>query len=185
MTTLIILIRGINVGGKNCLPMKALVAILEHLGCCHVQTYIQSGNAVCESENQDILELSNQISLAIGQQYEFEPYVLILRFEDIQRAISGNPFPQAATNPKALHLGFLATIPERPRLEKMTELSQDSEDFLLLGKVFYLYAPEAEGTGRSKLAANAEKLLGVAMTSRNWKTVGAIRDIAETLEGSG
>lgn len=182
MTIYIALIRGINVGGKNRLPMQALVAMLEAMGCRQVKTYIQSGNAVFESESQDVLELSHQISLAIGEQCGFEPYVLILEFQEIQRAITANPFPQAAADPKTVHLGFLATTPEYPQLEKLEELRKDSEDFRLLDRVFYLYAPE--GIGRSKLATNTEKLLGVTMTSRNWKTVGAIRDIAQSLERS-
>jgi uncharacterized protein (DUF1697 family) len=182
MTIYIALIRGINVGGKNRLSMEALVAMLEAIGCRQVRTYIQSGNAVFKNEEKDVLKLSNQISLAIGQQCGFEPYVLILECQAIQRAITANPFPQAAADPKKVYLGFLAATPEHPELEKLEALRNDSEDFRLLDKVFYLYAPE--GIGRSKLAANTEKLLGVAMTNRNWKTVGAIRDIAQSLERS-
>jgi uncharacterized protein (DUF1697 family) len=180
MTIYIALIRGINVGGKNRLPMEALVEILEAMDCRQVKTYIQSGNAVFESEAQDALKLSHQISLAIGQQCGFEPYVLLLEVQEIQWAIAANPFPEAAADPKAVHLGFLAAPPESPKLERLEELRKDSENFRLLDQVFYLYTPE--GIGRSKLAANAEKLLGVAMTSRNWKTVGAIWDIAQSLE---
>lgn len=182
MTIQIALIRGINVGGKNKLPMEALVAMLEALGCRQVKTYIQSGNAVFESDAQDASELSRQISLAVGQRYGFEPGVLILEFQEIQRAITANPFPQATADPKTVYLGFLAATPENPQLEKLAVLRKNSEAFRLLDKVFYLYAPE--GTGRSKLAANTEKLLGVTMTSRNWKTVGAIWDIAQSLERS-
>lgn len=183
MTIYIALIRGINVGGKNRLPMQALVAMLGAMGCHRAKTYIQSGNAVFESAAKDGLELSHQISLEIGQQCGFEPYVFILEFQEMQGAIAANPFPQAAADPKAVHVGFLAVPPEHPKLEKLEELRKDSEDFRLLDKAFYLYAPE--GTGRSKLAANAEKLLGVAMTSRNWKTVSAVWDIAQSLECSG
>lgn len=182
MNTYIALIRGINVGGKNRLPMKVLMAMLEAMGCCQVKPYIQSGNAVFGSEEKDALKLSNQISLAIGQQCGFGPSVLILEFQELQRAIAENPFPQAAADPKTVHLGFLADIPEHPKLDKLEALRKDSEDFRLLDQVFYLHAPE--GIGRSKLAASTEKLLGVAMTSRNWKTVGAIRDIAQSLERS-
>lgn len=183
MTIYIALIRGINVGGKNRLPMKALVAMLETMGCCRVKTYIQSGNAVFESDEKDALKLSHEISLAIGQQCGFEPSVIILKSQAMQRAMAENPFPQAAADPKAVHLGFLSGPPESPNLKKLAELRKDGENFRLLDQVFYLYTPE--GIGRSKLAANAEKLLGVAMTSRNWQTVGAIRDLTQSLERSG
>lgn len=182
MTTCIALLRGINVGGKNTLPMKELVAILENTGSRRVKTYIQSGNAVFKSGEKDFLKLSNQIGLAIRQRCGFKPYVLILTFADIRAAIANNPFSEAEADPKAVHLGFLATVPECPQLAALSGLKKDSEDFRLLDNRFYLYAPE--GVGGSKLSANAERLLGVPMTSRNWKTVGKLRDIARDLEGS-
>ena len=61
----------------------------------------------------------------------------------------------------------------------LESLKSDSERFHLIDKVFYLYAPE--GIGRSKLAANAEKLLGAPMTDRNWRTVCKILDMAKEL----
>ncbi len=175
MKTYIALFRGINVGGKNALPMKELVAILEDLGAQNVKTYIQSGNAVFVSPEKDASQLSNMISREIKKRRGFEPHVLLLDLEDIERAIKKNPFPDAATDPKALHAGFLASAPEEPDLEALESIKSNGERFYLIDKVFYLHAPE--GIGRSKLAANAEKLLGVPMTDRNWRTVCKIREM--------
>jgi len=50
MRTCIALLRGINVGGKNSLPMKELVAMLEDIGACKIKTYLQSGNAIFQSK---------------------------------------------------------------------------------------------------------------------------------------
>lgn len=176
MNTYIALLRGINVGGKNSLPMKELVAILEDLGGQGVRTYIQSGNAVFQSEEKDPAQLSRQLAAAIKQGWGFEPHVLILGVADIEKALAENPFPEAEADPTSLHLGFLASPPESPDLEKLTTLKKESESFQLRGKVFYLHAPE--GVGRSRLAASSEKLLGVPMTDRNWRTVGKIREMA-------
>jgi len=179
MKTYIALFRGINVGGKNTLPMRELVAVLEDLGARNVKTYIQSGNAVFVSLGKEASRLSNAISREIKKRRGFEPNVLLLELEDIERAIRKNPFPEAATDPKALHAGFLASRPEKPDLGKLESLKSDSERFHLNDRVFYLHAPE--GIGRSKLAANAEKLLGVPMTDRNWRTVCKLRDMAKEL----
>ena len=179
MKTYVALFRGINVGGRNALPMKMLVAILEDLGARNVKTYIQSGNAVFVSPEKDASRLANKISSEIKKRRGFEPYVLLLELEDIERTIRKNPFPAAATEPQALHAGFLASAPVKPNLERLESLKSDSERFHLIDKVFYLHAPE--GIGRSKLAANAEKLLGVPMTDRNWRTVCKIRDMAKEL----
>jgi uncharacterized protein (DUF1697 family) len=102
-----------------------------------------------------------------------------LELEDLERAIRKNPFAEAATDPGALHAGFLAAAPENPNLKTLASLKTDSERFHLVDKVFYLHAPE--GIGRSKLAARAEKLLGVPMTDRNWRTVCKIREMAKAL----
>lgn len=178
LKTYIALFRAINVGGKNMLPMKELAAVLEALGARNVNTYIQSGNVVFESPEKDAARLSSKMSQAIRKRRGFEPYILLLELEDIDRAIRKNPFPEAASDPKALHAGFLASKPEKPDLEALESLKSGSERFRLIDRVFYLHAPD--GIGRSKLAARAEKLLGVPMTVRNWRTVCTIRDMARS-----
>ena len=175
MKTFIALFRGINVGGKNSLPMKELISLLEDLGCRSVKTYIQSGNAVFKSKEKDASRLSNKIRIEIKKRRGFEPYVLLLGLGEMEKAIAGNPFPE--TEPKSLHIGFLASTPANPDLKALKGLKKKSERFFLRDKVFYLYAPE--GVGRSKLAASSEKLLGVSMTDRNWRTVCKIRDMVK------
>ena len=179
MRIYVALFRGINVGGKNALPMKELTAVLGDLGARDVKTYIQSGNAVFASPKKDILRLSKSIGREIEKRRGFEPHVLLLEAKDIERAISKNPFPDATTEPRTLHAGFLASAPAKPNLKALESLKTKSERFRLINKVFYLHAPD--GVGRSKLAANAEKLLGVPMTDRNWRTVCKIRELAEEL----
>jgi uncharacterized protein (DUF1697 family) len=176
MNRYIVFFRGINVGGNNSLPMKELVAAFESIGAQKVRTYIQSGNAVCESAEQDTARLSAQLSAEINRCCGFAPQVLILTFEALSRAIAENPFPEAVADPSGLHLGFLSVSPKSPNLDNLAALKKESERFLLTEHVFYLHAPE--GIGRSKLAANAEKLLGVPMTVRNWKTVNKVMEMA-------
>jgi uncharacterized protein (DUF1697 family) len=177
MTTYIALFRGINVGGKNKLPMKDLVATLENIGCREVATYIQSGNAVFQSEEQDALLLSETIEAAIKERHGFEPRVLLLASEEMERAMRSNPFPEAESEPKTLHLYFLAAPPENPDLDALEGIKGDRERFVLGDGVFYLHAPD--GIGRSKLAASIEKLLGVPVTARNWRTVRKVMEMAQ------
>ncbi len=81
------------------------------------------------------------------------------------------------SEPKTLHLYFLAVTPERPDLDALERIKGERERFVLVDGVFYLHAPE--GIGRSKLAANAEKLLGIPATARNWRTVGKVMEMAD------
>ena len=180
MKTYIALLRGINVGGRNSLPMKALAALLEDLGCMNIKTYIQSGNVVLQSAQRSVAQLSEAISTEINERHNFNPLILILQAQDLQRAVAMNPFPDAESDPKSLHLGFLGSLASNPDLKKLQRLKADSEQFQLIGKVFYLHAPD--GVGRSQLAAKAEKSIGVSMTSRNWRTVGKIVEMVEELK---
>ncbi|RJP74334.1 MAG: DUF1697 domain-containing protein [Ignavibacteriales bacterium] len=177
MNTYIVLFRGINVGGKNILPMKELTAILERLGCKNIRTYIQSGNVVLETGNKNTAQLSKNISAEINKLHRFTPAIQILTLKELEKIVENNPFPEAVNDPKTLHIGFLDSIPKNPGLQKLESLKTATENFQLTDKAFYLHAPE--GIGRSKLAANSERLLGVSMTDRNWRTVCKIMEMAE------
>ena len=176
MKTYIALLRGINVGGKHILPMKELRELLENLGMRNVRTYIQSGNVVFQSMENDTSRMAATISGAILEEYGFEPAVLILTSQEMEEAMVANPFPETVSEPKFLHLFFLASLPRSPDLQALEGLKKGEERFELRGAVFYLHTPE--GIGRSKLAANVEKKLGVPVSARNWRSVSKIMAIA-------
>ncbi len=176
MKTYVALFRGINVGGNNILPMRELVSRLENIGLQDVRTYVQSGNVVFRVEEEDASLLSNRIRASIEESHGFEPRVLLLGLEELEGAIGSNPFPQAEAEPKTLHLFFLSSVPKGPDHDALESLKTDRERFVLKGNVLYLHAPD--GIGRSKLAANVEKLLGVWATGRNWRTVRKIMTMA-------
>ncbi len=175
MNTYIALFRGINVGGKNILPMKELAAMLETMGCKNVRTYIQSGNVVFQSSKRMEDIDADAISKAILANKGFEPRVLLLDVAAFQEAINNNPFP--TDNGKTLHFNFLTSPANQPDLDLLESVKKDSEQFLLKGKVFYVYAPD--GIGRSKLATVVEKALGVPATARNWNTVNKLATMIE------
>ncbi|MRR07899.1 MAG: DUF1697 domain-containing protein [Deltaproteobacteria bacterium] len=125
MNTYIAFFRGINVGGNRSLPMKELVAVLERMGARKVRTYIQSGNAVFQSGERNSAQLSKKIAAEIMKCRGFEPYVLILSLEALEKVIAENPFPDAVADPSSLHLGFLASRPENPDLEKLSSLKKE------------------------------------------------------------
>jgi uncharacterized protein (DUF1697 family) len=169
MSLRIAFFRGINVGGRNLLPMADLRAILESLGSSDVATYIQSGNVVFSHKARNDPALSRRICAAIEAQFGFLPGLMLLSASELQRAAAANPFPDAIANPKTLHLWFLAAEPAQPDLDGLEALAADSEAFSLGDGVFYLHAPD--GIGRSRLAQRVERLLGVPATARNWRTI--------------
>ncbi len=178
MKTYIALLRGINVGGSNKLLMADLRALLAKMGLRNIKTYIQSGNVVFQSEETDVDVLALEIGEAIEANHGFTPRVLLLDAVAVRAAITANPFPEAETEPKTLHLYFLAEQPQKPDVEMLEQLRSETEQFQLDDKVFYLHAPD--GIGRSKLAERAERALGVPATARNWRTVSKVMDVAES-----
>ena len=176
MTMWIAFFRGINVGGRNILPMKELQELLSELGCIDVVTYIQSGNVVFRHKGAQSSKLSKTIRQAVLDRFHFEPHVLLMSVKSLQSALQSNPFPAATENPKTLHLYFLSAIPTDVDIDGLEKLKSTSENCRLIEQVFYLHAPD--GIGRSKLAARAEKLLGVPATGRNWRTAQKILELA-------
>ena len=179
MYTWVALLRGINVGGKNILPMKELVQDLESLDLRDIQTYIQSGNVVFRSSSDVSPTLGDQITTLIENRHGFRPHILILSADQLKSAIDSNPYPEAEAEPKTLHLFFLGSVAVAPDIEALAKARLPSERFHLTDRVLYLYAPE--GIGRSKVAAKAEKLLGVVVTGRNWRTVEKLWEMARDM----
>ena len=101
----------------------------------------------------------------------------VLTVPEMRRAVQRNPFPEAASTPKALHLFFLAGAPVDGAEARLAEVATAGERFALRDDVLYLHAPD--GIGRSKLAASAERRLGVAATARNWRSVTAVLELAD------
>ncbi len=176
MATWIALFRGINVGGKNILPMKELREVLEERGYTHVKTYIQSGNVVFQGPQTNAEHLADHVGDAVLDSHGFQPLVVVLSVQDLEQAVVANPFPEAEADPKSLHLYFLAGSPSRLDLKTLNDIKSQTESFAIVGKVLYLHAPK--GIARSKLAASVERLVGVAATARNWRTVGKVLELA-------
>jgi uncharacterized protein (DUF1697 family) len=175
--TYIALLRAVNAGGVNTLPTKDFVALLERLRLENVKTYIQTGNAVFHARKANAAELPDQIKVGIKRRHGFAPEVVLLTLDELQKAVAANPYPEADSDPKSLHLTFLTRAPKAPDLTTLDAIRKDSERFALNGKVFYFHAPE--GVARSKAFSRIEKSLGVAGTARNWRTACRILEIAE------
>ena len=177
--TFIVLLRGVNVGGVTSFSTKDFVGLLEATGLRNIKTYIQTGNAVFQADTKDVTGLSKKIKARIQRKHGFAPEVIVLRLDEFERAVAANPFGGADSNPKALHLMFLISAPENPELAAFEKYRAHGEEFSLKDRVFYFWAPD--GVGRSKLFSRIEKLLGVAVTARNWRTACKLLELAREI----
>jgi uncharacterized protein (DUF1697 family) len=174
MTAYVALLRGINVGGNNILPMQEFRNLLASLGCEDIATYIQSGNAVFTSAGK-APALSVSIADSIEAKYGFRPAVLVLSAGEFETIAAASPFVVAPGEENQVHIFFMAKPAARPNTGRLKEIATVNEKFVLAGRAFYFHAPD--GIGRSRLAAEVEKCLGVPATGRNIRTVGKIREL--------
>ena len=173
------ILRGINVGGKKKILMADLKALYQQLGFSNVLTYIQSGNVLFDTEKKESnKKLGEKIKQAIFDKYEFDVPVLVRSFDDIQNTISTNPFLKDKNIDKTkLHVTFLADIPEAINLQKLNDINHPPDEFKVIGKNIFIHCPN--GYARTKLTNTFfEKKLKMPATSRNWKTINKLYDLA-------
>jgi uncharacterized protein (DUF1697 family) len=169
MTRYALLLRGVNVGTKNSLPMAKLRAMLATLGCSDVQTYVQSGNAVFATKLGEGA-LTKAIEGALAR-YMGRPIATTLRTLGQMRAVvDANPFRKVANDPSYLCVTFLSHMPTTAEVTPLHVQDWKPELVEVAGREIYTWHPN--GQGRSPLAAALGKLrLRGAITTRNWNTV--------------
>lgn len=169
MSRYALLLRGVNVGAKNSLPMAELRKMLTDAGCTDVETYVQSGNAVFATKLGEAA-LTRAIERAL-EGYMGRPIATTLRTaEHLKAIVDGNPFGKVATVPKSLCVTFLSHPPTKAELAPLDAQDWKPDLFQVAGREIYSWHPG--GQGRSPLALALTKLrVRGAVTTRNWNTV--------------
>jgi uncharacterized protein (DUF1697 family) len=182
MAVYISILRGINVGGSRKIQMKDLKEIYESIGFQRVITYIQSGNVLFTAKNNIAgVNLSAEIEQAILEKLGMQVTVIIRTSNEMLEIIKGNPFLQDKNiDQDKLHVTFLSENPEKSEVNLINEKAFEPERFKFNGKNVYLYCPN--GYGRTKLSNSLfENKLKQRATTRNWRTICKLSDIAVEL----
>ncbi len=176
MTTFVALLRAVNVGGRT-VAMADLRRGLERLGFDGVETYVQSGNVVFAAESGEPRAHAAAIEGLIARDHGLDTRVLVLRAREITAIAAANPFVAAGTDERSLHVTFLYAPVEAAAFAALKLPAREGEEAALVGGVVYLYLPH--GYGRSKLGnAYFERGLTTPATTRNWRTVTTLADLA-------
>jgi uncharacterized protein (DUF1697 family) len=175
-TKYVALLRGINVAGANHIKMDDLRPLFTGLGHGAVLTYLQSGNVVFAGPDGDPARLAHGIEQAIVDDLGLTVTVLLRTSPELAQVLAGNPYLDREDNPAKLPVTFLAEPPAPGRAAGLQVPPGETAVFTLAGREVYLHCPD--GYGRSKLSnAFLERKLGVAATTRNWKSVTALHDM--------
>jgi uncharacterized protein (DUF1697 family) len=171
----IALLRGVNVGGRNRLPMAELAAIVGAAGGREARTYIQSGNVVFRLDPSALDAFRVEVADAIEGRFGFRSPVVVRSLEEWAAMMERNPFVPADEN--ALHVAFLAEVPSPERAARLDPQRSPGDRFALHGRDLYLLL--GNGVAGSKLTNDwLDRTLATVSTVRNWRTVRALGALA-------
>lgn len=182
MVTHVSMLRGINVIGKK-VKMDELKELYISLGFEDVKTYIQSGNVVFRCNNSDPSDLRDKIENKIREVLGFDVTVLVRTKNELKKVIGENPFKKEDL--KHMYVTFLSVVPSENLIKDLkinlnVNMKNKYEKFSISQMEIYLLLPD--GYGRTKLTNNFfEKKLSLSATTRNWRTVNKLFDIAESV----
>ncbi len=174
----IALLRGVNVGGNNKVPMAHLRELMEELGYEDVRTLLQSGNAVFTATETPPEQAAREIEGQLQRHLGLNVRVLVRTEEELARVIANNPLPEAVSEPSRLLVNFLSAAPDPELLRELDPADFEPDLFGAGEREIYVWCPE--GVRATKLSyAFWEKRLRVAATARNWNTVAKLLVLAQ------
>jgi uncharacterized protein (DUF1697 family) len=173
------LLRGVNVGGNNLLPMKELVTMFGAESCTDVVSYIQSGNVVFSASAAVARTVAERVSARITKRFGFGVPIVLRSAAALAAVVEGNPFVAGGASADRLYVAFLAKAPTAAQIGSLDPNRSPPDAFAVRGADLYLHLPN--GAGRSKLtAAYLDAKLGTVSTARNWRTVQKLFEMTRT-----
>ena len=163
------LLRGVNLGARNKVPMARLRTLLEEAGYENVRTYIASGNVLLEGPAGK-KKLASDLERLVLDSFGVKTAVILRKPRELAAAVEAHPFD----DPSETHVAFLAARPVKAAAARLEDVDAD---VVLVGAELYLRLPR--GVHGARLSnARIESLLGVTATLRNWRTVVALAELA-------
>jgi uncharacterized protein (DUF1697 family) len=176
----IALLRGINVSGRNKIPMSELRSLCGDLGWGDVQTYIQSGNLLFQAGGTPA-KLEAELEGAIERHFGLSIHVIVRAAADWPAYVRGNPYPDVSqSEPNHVMLGLAKAPPKPDAVEKLRERATAGEQIVQVGDALWFHYQSS--MARSKLTpALLDRLVGSPVTARNWRTVLKLDEMAAAL----
>ena len=171
---LVVLLRGINVGGRKKISMADLRALLAERGYADVQTYLQSGNAVVSSDRPPA-DVERDVSSAIASALGHEVDVVVRTAEQISAVVAEDPFADVRNDHRFHQAVFLAGEPDAQALAELEATDFAPERLVVRPGVLHAWCPD--GVNDSPLI----KALGrvrTSATARDWRTVEKLAEMA-------
>lgn len=167
-------LRGINVGGHHKVPMAELRTLLGKMGYGNVETLLNSGNIIFESDATDAQELELVIEEVLLKTFGFAIPVVIRTHQEICELVEVNPFKELNIHPDIrLYVTFLKS--ESSATLTLPYISPD-QSFRILSVQNRIVCSvlDLSVINTPKGMDDLEKLFGKNITTRNWNTLSKI-----------
>lgn len=172
--THVALLRGINVGKAKRVAMADLRALIEGLGYRDVRTLLNSGNVVFTAPLAASANPAVRIEQAVARRLGVVSRVTALTARELAAVVRENPLLGVAADPNRLLVTVLSDPSDRARLTALAREVWTPEAFALGSRVCYTWCPD--GILQSRAVKAVDRLLGDAVTSRNWATIQKLHD---------
>ncbi|WP_460782011.1 DUF1697 domain-containing protein [Microbacterium shaanxiense] len=169
MSRSVLLLRAVNVGGRNPVPMPRLREVLaSETDLVGVATYIASGNIICD-EPADAVASCARVREVIAAEFGVDTPVIARTHEELEASLAAQPFDGGAE--KLVHAMFLEGEPAGEGVVALEGRLVPGERIALVVRDLWISYSE-RGVQATKLTKAAlDKALGVAGTARNLRTV--------------
>jgi uncharacterized protein (DUF1697 family) len=170
MTRYVALLRGINVTGYKVIKMEELRKYFEILDFKNIVSYIQSGNVLFDSAEQNAITLKNALEHTLQEKLGYTVTVILRTVTQVQDILLHNPFSNLADDDeRKLSITFLNNVPAPDKVEAVPKKTEAGDECLIVGaNAYILYRRYSDSIYTNTFL---EKKLGVAGTTRNLNTV--------------
>jgi uncharacterized protein (DUF1697 family) len=172
MAKYVAFLRAINVGGHAVIKMADLKQMFESAGLENVQTYIQSGNVIFESDEGDAGALEKRIESQLEKAAGSRIRLFVRTRRELQSIVNKSPF--AAADGETVHVAFLSKRPDQKSRQALLSLKSEADDFAIREREVYNLRHDRENSIFSNNFV--EKVLGLPATTRNLTTLRKIAD---------
>lgn len=169
MSRFVVLLRGVNVGKGNRVPMAEFRAALESLGHHQVRTLLNSGNAVFSSTSRSTSKLASVIAKALEERFGVVTPVIVKSAAELDAIVKNKPFPPPESDHSRFLVAFALDSAKLLELQGLSSLLRPGERFAVDEHAAYLHC--AGGLLESKVGEAILGRAGRSVTTRNWATV--------------
>jgi uncharacterized protein (DUF1697 family) len=163
------LLRGVNVGGNNMISMSALKEGFTALGFAQVTTYINSGNIIFKTKENDARKLEKKIEQMLVKEYKLDSRVVVRSLAEMEQLVDSLPQNWNSDSRWRYNVIFLRHTVDSEEILKDLPIKQDIEEVLYRPGTL-LWSAQVDELNRANMLKLASRKLYQEMTVRNTNT---------------